>query len=50
MTRAELKEIERQRRARYAREVDGGNGRPAVDQLSHTGDDPLLAALKEGKR
>jgi hypothetical protein len=35
---------------RWRYQQDNGDGRPAVDQLSHTGDDPLLEALKEGKR
>jgi hypothetical protein len=35
---------------RWRYQQDNGDGRPAVDKLTHGGDDPLLEALKEGKR
>ena len=41
---------ERARRARYRCEDNNHDGRPAVDKLPHRSDDPLLAALREGKR
>jgi hypothetical protein len=43
-------EVERKRRARYRIEQNHQDGRPAVDRLSHTGDDPLLETLKGGAR
>ena len=45
-----LRQLEKQRRMRYRIEANHVDGRPAVDQLTHSGDDPLLAALKQGKR
>ena len=46
--RAIKHQLEQQRR--YRLEADQSDGRPKVDRLSHTSDDPLLQALKEGKR
>ena len=43
-------EAEQVRRARYRREDNNHDGRPAVDKLCHRSDDPLLDALREGKR
>ena len=43
-------EAEQARRARYRREDNNHDGRPAVDKLSGHSDDPLLEMLKEGKR
>jgi len=40
-------QVERQRRARYRREQDHGDGRPRVN---YKGEDTLLELLKKGKR
>lgn len=45
-----IRQLERQRAARYRVEADHGDGRPTVNRLTHGGDDPLLEALKDGKR
>ena len=44
------RQVERDRRARYRREDNNHDGRPRVDKHSYADDDPLLEALKEGKR
>jgi len=43
-------EVERNRRARYRSEDNNHDGRPRVDKGTYDNSDPLLEALKEGKR